>query len=331
MGEYKRLAVLVLIMIGVCLIVGATAIGMIYEEALDRERERLVNIAQSQARLMEALARLEAPPSNRGRATDSGCPFEDPGSASPPARAGDWPDRRAAACAPRRRLHRVSDACAWLASTSRSCRLRRSGGRTDDRGALRAFGHDDRPRLCRAPGAGGLRAGPRPRPRSGRQDRHGGDQRAVSARRLIAGLVSLAAVLGAVLLFFRIGEPMIRRLRESESRYRELFDNMDIGVAVCHARLARRRLHLEGLQPRRRTHRANRTSEVDRPVADGNVSGSPRVRLDRCVDARLANGRGRAASHPLLPGRAHRRVAGRLCLQTAERRGRHPFFRRVRT
>src|SRR5512132_2380200 len=61
MGQYRRLALLVLIMIGVCVIVGATAIGMIYEEALDRERERLVNIAQSQARLMEALARLEAP------------------------------------------------------------------------------------------------------------------------------------------------------------------------------------------------------------------------------------------------------------------------------
>ena len=52
----------------------------------------------------------------------------------------------------------------------------------------------------------------------------------------IAALVSLAAVLGAALLFLRVGEPMIRRLRESESRYRELFDNMDMGVAVCHAR-----------------------------------------------------------------------------------------------
>jgi hypothetical protein len=47
MGEYRRLALLVLIMIGVCVIVGATAIGMIYEEALDREREWLVNIAQA--------------------------------------------------------------------------------------------------------------------------------------------------------------------------------------------------------------------------------------------------------------------------------------------
>ena len=54
---------------------------------------------------------------------------------------------------------------------------------------------------------------------------------------LVAGLVSLAAVAGAVLLFFRVGEPMVRRVRESESRYRELFDNMDMGVAVYHAQL----------------------------------------------------------------------------------------------
>ena len=40
----------------------------------------------------------------------------------------------------------------------------------------------------------------------------------------IAGLVSLAAVLGAALLFFRVGEPMVRRLRESEERYRSLVE-----------------------------------------------------------------------------------------------------------
>src|SRR5512132_3597641 len=72
MGEYRRLASLVLIMIGVCLIVGATAIGVIYEAALDRERARLVNIAQSQARLMEALAHLEAPARTEGEQPSAG-------------------------------------------------------------------------------------------------------------------------------------------------------------------------------------------------------------------------------------------------------------------
>ena len=63
-------------------------------------------------------------------------------------------------------------------------------------------------------------------------------------------------VLGAVLLFFRMGEPIVRRLRESESRYRELFENMDIGVAVCHAQCADGEFILKDFN-RRQKHRAN--------------------------------------------------------------------------
>ena len=66
MGENKRLALLVVIMIGVAIVVGATAIGVIYDAALDRERARLVNMAQSQARLMEALAHFETPARTEG-------------------------------------------------------------------------------------------------------------------------------------------------------------------------------------------------------------------------------------------------------------------------
>src|SRR5512134_2872722 len=51
---------------------GATAIGVIYEAALDRERARLVNIAQSQARLMEALAHLEARGPTEGEQPSAG-------------------------------------------------------------------------------------------------------------------------------------------------------------------------------------------------------------------------------------------------------------------
>ena len=54
------------------------------------------------------------------------------------------------------------------------------------------------------------------------------DMREINQRYLraatIAGLVSLATVLGATLLFFQVGEPMIRRLRESEERYRNLVE-----------------------------------------------------------------------------------------------------------
>ncbi|MGE5778169.1 MAG: PAS domain S-box protein [Hyphomicrobiales bacterium] len=41
---------------------------------------------------------------------------------------------------------------------------------------------------------------------------------------LIAGLISLVTVVGAALLFVQLGEPMIRRMRESEQRYRNLVE-----------------------------------------------------------------------------------------------------------
>jgi hypothetical protein len=77
---------------------------MIYEEALDRERERLVNIAQSQARLMEGLPvskrRLEPRASNQQRV-----PFR-----------RSW--KRIAACASRRLARPPS--CSLLAETATS-------------------------------------------------------------------------------------------------------------------------------------------------------------------------------------------------------------------
>ena len=50
MGEYKRLALLIVIMIGVAVVVGATALGVFYNAAFERERQRLVNFAERQAR-----------------------------------------------------------------------------------------------------------------------------------------------------------------------------------------------------------------------------------------------------------------------------------------
>src|SRR5512132_773768 len=122
MGEYRRLALLVLIMIGVCVIVGTTAIGMIYEEALARERERLVNIAQSQARLMEALAHLEAPARTEGEQQPAGALSQilEAHRRQREQVIGQTAEVQLARRA--WRLHRVSDARAWLAATSRSCR-----------------------------------------------------------------------------------------------------------------------------------------------------------------------------------------------------------------
>ncbi len=238
MGEYNRLAVLVLIMVGVCLIVGATAIGTIYEEAFDRERERLVNIAQSQARLMEVLAHLEAPGGTEGEQPSAGA------------------------------LSQILEAHRLLreqgiGQTAEVQLARRDGDfivfMTPARGSNLAHdpvafgGPAAEPMTAALSGRSGTTIG---RDYAGRRVLaafepvpHFGlglvakiDMREINQSYLhaamTAGLVSLATVLGAVLLFFRIGEPIIRRLRESESRYRELFENMDIGVAVCHARSA---------------------------------------------------------------------------------------------
>jgi PAS domain S-box-containing protein len=60
MTERKRLVCLVLIMTGVALVVGGIAIFVLYRAAIDQTRERLVETAQSQARLIEAVARFDA-------------------------------------------------------------------------------------------------------------------------------------------------------------------------------------------------------------------------------------------------------------------------------
>ena len=224
MGEYRRLALLVLIMIGVCLIFGATAIGVIYEAALDRERARLVNIAQSQARLMEAIAHLEAPARTEGEQPSAGT------------------------------LSQILEAHRLLreqgiGQTAEVQLARREGDLivfvTPARGSEQphepvAFGGPAAdPMTAALSGRSGTMIG---RDYAGRRvlaafERvpHFGlglvakiDMAEINQRYLragaIAALVSLAAVLGAALLFFRVGEPMVRRLRESEERYRSLVE-----------------------------------------------------------------------------------------------------------
>ncbi|MFV1967420.1 MAG: ATP-binding protein [Pirellulaceae bacterium] len=60
MTERKRLTLLTLIMSGVSLTVGGIAINQLYRVAMDEERDRLMESAQSQARLIEAIARFDA-------------------------------------------------------------------------------------------------------------------------------------------------------------------------------------------------------------------------------------------------------------------------------
>ena len=59
MKTRTRIFSLIIIMTIVALIVGGLAIGMLYKAALEEERARLVGIVQSQARLIEAVARFD--------------------------------------------------------------------------------------------------------------------------------------------------------------------------------------------------------------------------------------------------------------------------------
>ena len=60
MSERKRIFLLVSIMVASSLIVAGIAIGTLYHAAIDEERERLLETVQSQARLIEAVARFDA-------------------------------------------------------------------------------------------------------------------------------------------------------------------------------------------------------------------------------------------------------------------------------
>ena len=60
MGERKRLFLLVLIMTTVSMVVVGITIYVLYGTSFEQQRERLVETAQSQARLMEAIARFDA-------------------------------------------------------------------------------------------------------------------------------------------------------------------------------------------------------------------------------------------------------------------------------
>ncbi len=60
MGPRTRVFLLICIMAGIALVVGAITICMLYRTALKEEQARLVEAAKSQARLIEAIARFDA-------------------------------------------------------------------------------------------------------------------------------------------------------------------------------------------------------------------------------------------------------------------------------
>jgi PAS domain S-box-containing protein len=69
MGERKRLTFLIFIMTTVSLLVAGITIYLLYGTAFDEERARLVEVAQSQARLIEAVARFDTARARRDPAS----------------------------------------------------------------------------------------------------------------------------------------------------------------------------------------------------------------------------------------------------------------------
>ena len=69
MGERKRLTFLIFIMTTVSLLVAGITIYLLYGTAFEEERARLVEIAQSQARLIEAVARFDTARARRAPAS----------------------------------------------------------------------------------------------------------------------------------------------------------------------------------------------------------------------------------------------------------------------
>lgn len=57
--DRRRASLLILIMVAIASGVAGMTISVLYKAAFDQERERLVETAQSQARLVEAVARFD--------------------------------------------------------------------------------------------------------------------------------------------------------------------------------------------------------------------------------------------------------------------------------
>jgi two-component system sensor kinase FixL len=224
-------------MTGVGLIVGATAIGVLYQTAIEQVRDRLEETAQSQARMMESVARFDK-------------------------KFTTYPDGPRAAT-----LSQIQEAfeqfkLKGLGKTGEFTLAHRQG---DNIVFLEAHQHVLTGETKSVPFESEL-AQPMRRALSGESgtilgpDYHGHmvlaafapvaeldlglvakidleEIRAPFLRAgwIVLGVATIVIALGT-LLFFIVGEPMIRRIRESEARYRELFDHSPTPILVVDPR-----------------------------------------------------------------------------------------------
>ncbi len=232
MHVYRRLVLLILVMAAVACLIGASAIYIIYQGGIERETLRLQDLVHTQARLLEAMARLDERYSTYPAGPEAGSV------------ALFVESHRAVALRGMERsgelvlARRVGDDISFL--------MRHGAGVRDEPLSLPLSSPLAAPMRAALSGQSGTMIGP---------DYAGemvlaayepvallnlglvakvdlGDiRRRFTRAALPLLLIGVVSVLGAATLFFRITEPVIKRLRVSEARFRRTFENAAVGIA----------------------------------------------------------------------------------------------------
>ena len=228
MHEHRRLILLVLIMAAVAATIGASGIYIIYQGGIERERGRLQDIVQVQARLLEGLARFDA--TDASPPDGSLKPFIDVFRTFRSRGLGHTGEIALA--------RREGDDIVFL--------LRQHPSRDDAPMRVPLNSPLAEPMQAALRGQSGTMIG---------QDYEG--ETVLAAYEPVAGLnlglvaktelaevrdrftraampmfaIGLLAIAAAATLFYRITEPVLRRLRESETRFRGTFENAAVGIA----------------------------------------------------------------------------------------------------
>ncbi|WP_457552461.1 GAF domain-containing protein [Desulfobacula sp.] len=290
MSESKRVSLLILIMATICMVVVGITIAMLYRPAFQAQGARLMELAQSQARLIEAIARFDAVYCKE-----------------------DNPSGSVGAT-----LTQIIDShkqYKGFGETGEFVLARREGNHIVFLISHRHYDFDTPERIPFDAG----RAVPMHRALSGESGNMVGldyrgetvlaayepvaelnlgivakiDLDEIRAPFVRAGLTALALailiVLAGARLFIRISDPMIKRLQESEERFRQAFENANTGMTLVgldgrHLKannllckmLGYSREELEGMTIQDTTHPddLNINSDFMRRALDGEISSA---------------------------------------------------------
>jgi signal transduction histidine kinase len=237
LNDRRRVLLLVLILTAIASVLGSVAILILYETAFDQERQRLADLARTQADVVEALyIRLQKSGMAPEMASEVAIQLiREARSRAPGFRAsGEFTLARRQGDS---FVYRIRDRATPLdepltlsleaepGARGEPMRLALAGDRgtvvgLDYRGVKVLAAYQPLPLLT-----GGIVAKI--------------DLAEIRAPFLRAGLavasLGLILVILGTTLFFRVSEPMLRKLRSDERRYRELIDHLGCGVAVLRA------------------------------------------------------------------------------------------------